>query len=379
MELLVPEVDKGEEHGGKAIEPIFVSRISPAHLRQKYQQDVAIGKASRDCAWNELRCIKLNVRKQTVHRREVFREADESLSARDGDRRNMAQRIRHTKVSLPNYNKSFALLSDAAEDEVKRAVIFIHGFNGSARGTWTDFLSLVDDPNAASGWWERADLFFFDYQWDSVFRQLTNNTLTIYKFVNDVFPKPEAIGRAHSFRSEAFEYDNLTLVGHSEGGLLLRRVIVRAAQLDTAIDVFMEKSLYEKATRPAPEGMLKADMRLFAPALGGDMQSGIVGILSSLPVVSHALSASAAKKGMDQGSPSVIEARKRSDNYAKYLRLPCFEAHITWAEKDSIINSEKYDRDHECLNFPSGSSHTSVCKPTLRSKVLSRLTLGPFL
>jgi pimeloyl-ACP methyl ester carboxylesterase len=277
----------------------------------------------------------------------------------------MAQRIRHTKVSLPNYNKSFALLSDAAEDEVNRAVIFIHGFNGSARGTWTDFLSLVDDPSAASGWWERADLFFFDYQWDSIFRQLTNNTLTIYKFVNDVFPKPEAIGRAHSFRSDAFEYDNLTLVGHSEGGLLLRRVIVRAAQLDTAIDAFMEKSLYEKATRPDPEGMLKADMRLFAPALGGDMQSGIVGILSSLPVVSHALSASAARKGMDQGSPSVIEARKRSDNYAKYLRFPCFEAHITWAEKDSIINSEKYDRDHECVNFPPGSSHTSVCKPTL--------------
>ena len=49
----------------------------------------------------------------------------------------MAQRIRHTKVSLPHYNKSFALLSDAAEGEVKRAVIFIHGFNGSSRGTWT--------------------------------------------------------------------------------------------------------------------------------------------------------------------------------------------------------------------------------------------------
>jgi hypothetical protein len=171
------------------------------------------------------------------------------------------------------------LLSDAAEDEVKRAVIFIHGFNGSARGTWTDFISLVDDPSTASDWWERADLFFFDYQWDSIFRQLTNNTLTIYKFVNNVFPKPEAIGRAHSFRSDVFEYDNLTLVGHSEGGLLLRRVIVRAAQLDASIDAFMEKSLYEKATRPEPEGMLKADIRLFAPALGGDMQSGIVGIL----------------------------------------------------------------------------------------------------
>ncbi len=151
----------------------------------------------------------------------------------------------------------------------------------------------------------------------------------IYKFVINVFPKPEVIGRAHAYRGESFEYEQLTLVGHSEGGLLLRRVIVRAAELDAAIDTFMEESLHKQATKPAPDGILKAKMRLFAPALGGDMQSGILGVLTSLPVISHALSASAAKKGMDQGSPSVTEARKRSDNYAKYLRFECFEAHIS--------------------------------------------------
>jgi pimeloyl-ACP methyl ester carboxylesterase len=277
----------------------------------------------------------------------------------------MAQRILHTKVSLPQHKSCFAMLSQAPDCDVKRSVVFIHGFNGGARKTWPDFLSLVDDPAAASSWWESADLFFFDYQWDSVFRQLTNNTLKIYKFVINIFPKPEVIGRAHAYRGESFEYEQRTLVGHSEGGLLLRRVIVRAAELDAAIDTFMEESLHKQATKPAPGGILKAKMRLFAPALGGDMQSGILGVLTSLPVISHALSASAAKKGMDQGSPSVTEARKRSDNYAKYLRFECFEAHIIWAEKDSIINSEKYDRDKECLNFPAGSSHTSVCKPTL--------------
>ena len=81
----------------------------------------------------------------------------------------MAQRVQHTYLTLPNQGKSFMLISDAPEADVKRAVVFIHGFNGSARGTWTDFLSLVDDPQACSVWWEAADLFFYHYQWDSVF------------------------------------------------------------------------------------------------------------------------------------------------------------------------------------------------------------------
>ena len=277
----------------------------------------------------------------------------------------MAQRIQHSYIALPKHSKCFVLLSDAHESDVKRAVVFIHGFNGSAKGTWTDFMSLVDDPQASTNWWEAADLFFFDYQSDSVFRQLTNNTLKIYKFIEEIFPKPEIIGRAYAYRSESFEYDELFLVGHSEGGLLLRRVIVEAAQRDTTIGTFMRDSRYAEISQPAAAGMLKAKMRLFAPALGGDMQSGLVGVLASLPVVSNALSASAAKKGMDQGAPSVTEARKRTDRYAEYLWFDCFRAHIIWAEKDSIINSEKYTEDRQCHNFPTGTTHTGICKPTL--------------
>src|ERR1039458_259843 len=228
----------------------------------------------------------------------------------------MAQRTQHSYVALPQHSKCFVLLSDAPESDVKRAVVFIHGFNGSAKGTWTDFMSLVDDPQASTNWWEAADLFFFDYQWDSVFRQLTNNTLKIYKFIEEIFPKPEIIGRAYAYRCQSFEYDELFLVGHSEGGLLLRRVIVEAAQRDTGIGTFMRDSRYTEISQPAAAGILKAKMRLFAPALGGDMQSGLVGVLASLPVVSNALSASAAKKGMDQGAPSVTEARRLTDRYA---------------------------------------------------------------
>ena len=277
----------------------------------------------------------------------------------------MSQRFQHTYLTLPNQGKCFTLLSDAPEAKVERAVVFVHGFNGSARGTWTDFLSLVDDSQACGSWWEAADLYFYHYQWDSVFRQLTNNALKIFKFIEEIFPEPTIIGRAHAYRGNQFRYKELFLVGHSEGGLLLRKVIVEAAERDASILAFMRDAKYGKLPQPTMGGMLQAKVRLFAPALGGDMQSGLVGVLASLPVVSHALSSSAAKKGMDQGSPAVTESRRRTDRYAEFIWFDCFRAHIIWAEKDSIINSEKYTEDKQCHNFPTGSSHTSVCKPSL--------------
>ena len=187
----------------------------------------------------------------------------------------------------------------------------------------------------------------------------------ILKFIEESFPEPNIIGRANDYRSNQFKYKELVLVGHSEGGLLLRKVIVEAAERDSNILKFMRDAKYGQLPQPKMDGMLQAKVRLFAPALGGDMQSGLVGVLAGLPVISHALTSSAAKKGMDQGSPAVTESRRRTDRYAEFIWFDCFRAHIIWAEKDSIINSEKYTEDKQCHNFPTGSSHKSVCKPSL--------------
>lgn len=275
----------------------------------------------------------------------------------------MPERIQHAYVTLPAHNKSFALLSEAGQDDIRRAVIFIHGFAGSARKTWTDFLSLVDDASCASSWWEQADLYFFHYQWDSVFQQLTNNTLKIYKFIESIYPKPWIIGRGHAYRKESFQYDELILVGHSEGGLILRKVILLAAEKDKAVKAFMWDSRYREVPQPAVSGMLRARIRLFAPALGGDMQSGFVGFLVSLPVISNFISLSAAKKGMNPASQQVTEARDQTKEYAQRLLFDCLRAHVIWAENDAIISSEKYADDSQCLNPPQGTNHSTVCKP----------------
>jgi len=107
-------------------------------------------------------------------------------------------------------------------------------------------------------------------------------------------------------------------------------------------------------------------MRLFAPALGGEMLTGLIGIIATLPVISNFLVSSAAKVGMSPASAAVTEARRQTVRYAEITGYECFSAHILWAEKDRIIHAEKYEHDLQCINFPPGTNHVSVCKPTLK-------------
>lgn len=49
-------------------------------------------------------------------------------------------RVGHTRSGVAGFPKSFALLSEV-KGNVNRAVVFVHGFDGHAKKTWTDFLS----------------------------------------------------------------------------------------------------------------------------------------------------------------------------------------------------------------------------------------------
>lgn len=272
----------------------------------------------------------------------------------------------HTYRHLPSHEKSFALLSSEESADVVRAVVFIHGFNGSASKTWTDFLSLVDDDVPNTGWWKPSDLFFFDYQWASVDHQLVNNTIEVFKFARAVFPQPEKVlGPDNGFRPESFRYKELVLVGHSEGGLLIRRAIIEAAQDDEEITALIAADRGVTSDLPPPRGLLTASVRLFAPALGGAKITGLLGVLTSLGPIAAALAGSASKSGMEPTSPAVTQPRTQTDRYAERLPYACFRAHILWAHTDRIIIGEKYTLDKHCRTFPDGTDHVSVCKPTI--------------
>jgi pimeloyl-ACP methyl ester carboxylesterase len=274
-------------------------------------------------------------------------------------------RLPHVWSSIPGFKWSIAYLSSANTSDVDRAIVFVHGFSGSARSTWSDFLSLVDDKQT-SQWWEATDLYFFDYWWDSIFKRIPKNTNTFERFLEYVFPKPpqELFEAAEMTLRPAFEYKYLTLVGHSEGGLIVRKVILNVADTDTRLDKYMRDRMVTPMKEPDPEGIEVAQLRLFAPALGGESLTGPLGIITHCAVIAPFLHASAAKTGMAETSSSVTTPRSSTDRYTDHLAMECFRAHILWADNDAIVNGERYRKDAECKNLPPGTNHVTVCKPS---------------
>jgi hypothetical protein len=125
----------------------------------------------------------------------------------------------------------------------------------------------------------------------------------------------------------------------------------------------MRQSIHAPMNEPDPEGIEVAELRLFAPALGGEATTGPLGIITHSAVIAPFLHASAAKAGMAEVSSSVTTARTSTDLYTTHLKMGCFRAHILWADNDAIVNGERYRKDSQCKNLPPGTNHISVCKP----------------
>ncbi|MGA8491931.1 MAG: hypothetical protein WB711_16005, partial [Terriglobales bacterium] len=158
--------------------------------------------------------------------------------------------------------------------EASVAVIFVHGFYGHPEKTWLQFQTLMDGVESSGmfPWWRTYDSYFYSY--DSK-RQIGSNTSDLLDFIDAVFPSPSwnKIG-ANGIEDLVRRYDSLVLVGHSEGGVLIRSAILRRIQIND-----------QAGDAPLPyDGILDAHLRLFAPALWGALISGWKGVLLRSPI-----------------------------------------------------------------------------------------------
>jgi len=133
-------------------------------------------------------------------------------------------------------------------------------------------------------------------------------------------------------------------------------------------DIEAYRALHDRTAHSEPEakGFLRAELRLFAPAIAGEALSGKLGIIASLPGISHLSQGSAARKSLAKESVTVTAGRKATEDYADYLQMACFRAHILWADDDSVVACEAYQRDIWCTNLPPGTDHQTICKPNWR-------------
>ena len=322
----------------------------------------------------------------------------------------------HFFADIPDFPDSCARLSEA--EDPNTAIVFVHGFLGDPTKTWTDFQTLIDVTPVEIPHWERSDLYFYGYR--SVGDPIQRNAQLLVEFLRQIFPQPnsewfERLIDQHPgkallelarvcLRESPYRYSNLILIGHSEGGLILRSAIAEIvkgfhqeieryrktepAVSPEAISALLRAEGKERgwtksqvsaaiarrigmlaggSQKPLPPPIARAKLRLFAPALMGARPSRLLGWLDASLIgrpLRPFFQASVAYNDMRSGSEILTAIRDRTEFYsALYPDLTALRAQILWGDKEAVVQVGDY-RDDDPSRFARGHDHVSVCKPT---------------
>jgi alpha-beta hydrolase superfamily lysophospholipase len=242
--------------------------------------------------------------------------------------------------------------------QAERLVVFVHGFRGRAIDTWQRF----PESGRTSEWWRASDMLFVGY--DSVRDTITGVAARLRRelprFYPDVPNDLLTIGDASVRPTSSKPYRELLLVGHSLGG-----VVVRRALCDVARGWFEERETEPDADRPA---LLDAQVRLFSPASAGFRSAGWLGMTQASLLwraLNMYLRRSSAYTDLQPNSPFLADTRRRTEELVAARRndLAALRASILWANPDDVVLAEGYDSDH-VEDSVDNTTHSKVCKPS---------------
>src|SRR5438876_54158 len=132
---------------------------------------------------------------------------------------------------LPSSDGAYCYLSRLRDADT--AIIFVHGFLGNAFDSWQHFPALVDQLSDGLNWWANCDLYFWNYR--SAEQTINQSAFHLRDFLTPIIPLPNTRllsltgadpPTEQDFIRKASEYHRLILVGHSQGGVVIRQMIV---------------------------------------------------------------------------------------------------------------------------------------------------------
>jgi hypothetical protein len=246
-----------------------------------------------------------------------------------------------------------------SHSQPERLVVFVHGFWGGALKTWQRF----PEGGLTRRWWRASDMLFIGYPSGS--ENITGTADRLCRQLPRFFPNlPQGVleERGASVRPPAESpYSELLLVGHSLGGVVVRRALCEAAH-----SWLEQRKVDAQAPRPP---LLEAETRLFSPASAGFRPSGRLGQIKATPLLwlfcRIKLQGSSAFNDLQEGSQILIGTQKRTEEFlSQYSNELCaLRACILWANPENIVVTERYTSDH-CSCAADGTNHLSVCKPS---------------
>lgn len=248
----------------------------------------------------------------------------------------------------------------ASHPAPRGAVVFVHGFGGSALGTWHDFARLLSmEPRASD-----LDLIFFGYE--SRTRQLAFCAFVFQRFLDALLLKPSreianpSLPDGVRRRDVHHRYSHVILCGHSLGAVVVRRALLDARSASGLKPLLSRVSIV-----------------LFAPADLGSMATGLIqyglsgvgfsfgpmqltGTLLSAwyrrrwPILDDLEPGSAALSRLERDA---MAALSEDPSAARYL-----QAVVLHAEGDKVVKQNRFAHDGP-PDFALGADHRSVCKP----------------
>lgn len=263
---------------------------------------------------------------------------------------------------IPGYGKSYALLSKAPG--IETAVIFVHGFGGKPTSTWRNFQWLVDEYSTKYTWWATSDMFFYAY--DSLHTPIRHNAKTLGEFVECVwFGTWKETGSPDA----KVKYKDLIFAGHSEGGVVIRRLIldryeaIKSGFRET--DILGDANTLKVAMKSAlaSDFVLASYLRLFAPACMGTNFSSLVGFLTSFSHLVSAITASSLVRNELLPESPVLDKLKTGTEqaHADFREVRSLYTRPVFGVPDQIVYSESYQGEE--LLWDKGYDHFGVCKP----------------
>lgn len=287
-------------------------------------------------------------------------------------------KIFHLPRAIPKFPKSYALISSSNTTDT--AVIFIHGFGGKSTSTWRDFQGLVDRLGHQYPWTQSSDLYFYSYESS---RATLINAQRFSSFITDIliakdlsviapsdFPFPLSFIKDRP--KEPRTYSRLVLAAHSEGAVVIRRSILdrlRKIELKEknafSSTATLEERLSTVQNAVKSDVLMRANLRLFAPACLGTNFSSVLGFITSFSSLLYALASSfKARNDLLPDSPIIRQIWDETQAASEdYPACSAFRANILFGEKDNVVHVGGYKYD-VVFDYEKGHTHTSICKPT---------------
>jgi|SRR5665213_787164 len=234
------------------------------------------------------------------------------------------------------------------------AIVFVHGFDGDPADTWTDFQTLMDTKAGIPPEWQNADSFFFTYR--STKASIDDSLDGLREFIDSLYPtlSHRVVELLPEHLQLPATYTKLILVGHSEGGAVIRALVASLG------------SRWE--TGGVRSSILDSRVALFAPAHFGFMPTSWLGALASITGIAGlmgiAISYSTPASEMRDKTALLQVNRITEKLFEKHPRVEAFAAHVLFGVDDHFVIRQYYLQD--CRHTPEkGRNHQTICKPSL--------------